>query len=170
MTNLEKKAEGNLSNKIKLRGIIAEDKEEIRNILLDVGNFTQVEVRVALSLIDERFKGDEDYNFLIAELENRIIGYACYGPSPMTNGTWDIYWMAVLKEFQGNKIGSFLTEVIEDEIRKRRGRLILIETSSKESYDATRTFYEKKGYRVMGKIERFYSETDDKIIYGKYLK
>lgn len=155
---------------VTFRKIVKDDREKIGHILLDVRNFTQDEVRVALSLIDEHFKGDEDYNFTIATFESEVIGYVCYGPAPMTSGTWNIYWIAVLKEFQRNRIGTLLIKEVENEIRMREGRLILIETSSKGSYDSTREFYERMDYGIVSRIDEFYSEQDDKVIYGKYLE
>jgi len=154
---------------VKLRKIQKDDKEKIMRILLDVGNFTEEEMKVAISLVDEYYKGDEDYNFIIATFGDQVIGYACYGPTSMTSGTWDIYWIAVLRGFQRKKIGSILIMEVENEIQKRGGRLILVETSSKKSYELTRRFYEKMNYRMISKIDKFYSEEDDLLIYGKYL-
>lgn len=170
MGNNEDRPIEDVIGKVNLRKIVKDDREKIRNILLNVEVFTEDEVRVALSLIDVHFTEDEDYNFVVATYESQVIGYACYGSTPMTSGTWDIYWMAILKEFQGNKIGTFLIREVEKEIQKRGGRLILIETSSKESYNATREFYKRMGYNLISKIERFYSEQDDKLIYGKYFE
>ncbi len=153
----------------KLRKIRRDDREKIRHISLDVGIFTAEEVEVAISLVDEYFKGDRDYNFIVAALENKVIGYACYGPTPLTSGTWDIYWIAILREFHGKKIGSTMITRVENEIQKRGGRLILAETSSKKSYEPTRRFYEKMNYKIVSKIDKFYSEQDDLVTYGKYL-
>ena len=170
MGNNEDRPIEDVIGRVNLRKIVKEDRERIRNILLNVEIFTEDEVRVALSLIDVYFTGDEDYKFVVVAYESQVIGYACYGSTPMTSGTWDIYWMAILKEFQGNKIGTLLIREVEKEIQKRGARLILIETSSKESYNATREFYQWMGYKPVGKIERFYSEQDDKLIYGKYFE
>lgn len=154
---------------IKLRKIKKDDREKIMLILFDVGLFIEEEVEVAISLVDEYFKGDRDYDFLIATCNEQVIGFACYGPTPLTIGTWDVYWIVILKEFQRKQIGSILLKEVENEIQKRNGRLILIETSSKKSYEPTRRFYEKMNYEIVANIDKYYSEQDDLRIDGKYL-
>jgi ribosomal protein S18 acetylase RimI-like enzyme len=86
----------------------------------------------------------------------------------MTSGTWDVYWVAVLKRFQRRHIGSLLLSEVEKEIGFKEGRLIVIETSSKRGYYSTRRFYQKMGYHITARIVRFYSERDDKLIFCKY--
>ena len=57
-------------------------------------------------------------------------------------------------------------------IRQRipeNGRLLLIETSSKDSYGATQAFYLRCGYRELARIPAFYRPGDNKLVYGKYL-
>jgi ribosomal protein S18 acetylase RimI-like enzyme len=155
---------------IRLRAFRDTDREKIREILEDVTAFTPEEISVATSLVDEALRGSTSYRFLMAVDEHdTILGYICYGPVPMTSGTWDIYWIAVSKRFQGSHIGTVLIRGAEENIRSENGRLILIETSAKPSYRSTRKFYQEMGYRVKARIEQFYSEKDDKLIYSKYL-
>jgi len=55
-------------------------------------------------------------------------------------------------------------------VRHRGGRLMLIETSSQESYGATVAFYERTGYDLVARIPGFYRPGDDKLIYAKELE
>ena len=96
-------------------------------------------------------------------------GYVCFGPTPLTMGTFDLYWIAVEAGFQGHGFGQTLVRFAEDNVRKRRGRILLIETSSQESYGGTQRFYERAGYAVMARVADFYKPGDDKIIFGKRL-
>ena len=158
-------------SEIRLRRIRAEDRLEIRELLQEAGNFTLQEIDVAASLVDEMLRGDSSYRFLVAvDEDDAVLGYVCYGQTPMTSGTWDVYWIVVRKRFQGKHIGSLLLQEVEREIGAERGRLILIETSTKPSYHPTRKFYQRMGYRVEARIAKFYSEKDDKLIFCKYLK
>lgn len=154
---------------IRLRRLRDTDREEIVRILENLKAFSDEERRVAISLVDEFLNGSPDYRFLVAtDKDDRVIGYICYGRTPMTSGTWDVYWIAVSQGFQRRRIGSLLLDGSEKEIRAGGGKLIVIETSAKPSYRSTRKFYEKMGYRIGGRIAKFYSESDDKLIYCKY--
>ena len=155
---------------IRLRGLQDKDREQIQEVLEDLRFFTPEEIEVAISLVDEVLHGSSAYRFVVAAEENdKVVGYICYGQTPMAVGTWDIYWIAVSKTFQRKRIGSLLLREAEKDISTEGGRLILIETSTKPSYRSTRRFYNRMGYRVSAMIAKFYSEEDDKLIFCKYL-
>ena len=154
---------------VQLRKFQNKDRAKIQEILEEARNFTSEEVEVAMSLVDEMIRGGSTYRFLVAVNQDDIpVGYICYGPTPMTAGTWDIYWIAVSKRFQRRHVGFLLLRQAEKEIAGHRGRLILIDTSSKPSYRSTRAFYYKMGYRVSARIRGFYSDRDDRLIFCKY--
>jgi ribosomal protein S18 acetylase RimI-like enzyme len=95
-----------------------------------------------MELIDEALhEGEESgYIIVVAEVLNVsavVEGYACYGPTPMTDGVFDLYWIAIHPEAQGRGVGRRLVRYVEDDIRSRSGRMLLIETSSRDGYDAT---------------------------------
>jgi len=52
-------------------------------------------------------------------------------------------------------------------VKRREGRLLVIETSSKESYGTTREFYIKIGCTLAATLPDYYDEGDDKLIYLK---
>jgi len=152
-----------------LRQLHEKDRKEIRLVLEDAKAFTVKEIDVAISLVDEALHGSPDYRFLVAADKNdSVIGYICYGQTPMTSGTWDVYWIVVSRPYQRRHIGSLLLRTAEREIRGEKGRLILIETSAKPGYRSTRSFYHKMGYHLAAKIEKFYAEDDDKLVFCKY--
>ena len=113
---------------------------------------------------------DQDIIILIAEVDSAVAGYICYGPTPLTEGTWDVYWQAVAQEKRGQGIGGALMKAAEGEIRKAQGRLAIIETSSTPSYEKTRRFHIGQGFEVIGCIPDFYTPGDDKLIMQKRLK
>ena len=127
---------------------------------------------VAEELIDSylRYSYQSGYHVLVAEVDRLVVGYICYGPAPLTEGTWDIYWVAVARHGQNRGIGSALIAFAEDEIKKAQGRLAIIETSSKPEYEKTRRFHNRQGYEVIGRIPDFYAPGDDKLIMQKRLR
>jgi ribosomal protein S18 acetylase RimI-like enzyme len=60
-------------------------------------------------------------------------------------------------------------EYVEHEVIKQGGRMLLIETSSQESYGATIRFYERNGYQLAARIKDFYRIGDDKLVFSKVL-
>jgi ribosomal protein S18 acetylase RimI-like enzyme len=154
-----------------IRPMTPKDKPPIMQILKDTPEFTPGEMVVAEELIDCYLDDpvSSGYPTFVAEVNSRVVGYICIGPTPLTEGTWDIYWIAVSREEQTRGIGTALLTFAENKIRESRGRLAFIETSSKTEYDKTRSFYRSRGYELVCQIADFYAPGDDKLILLKRL-
>lgn len=149
------------------RTMCANDKAGVMALLRRTPEFLPYEVDVAEELIDCYLADPKGsgYVFWVAEVDAAIVGYICYGPTPVTVGTWDIYWMAVSAECQGKGIGTTLLTLALDEIRKTGARMALIETSSKPIYEKTIRFYLHHKWVVVSRIADFYAPGDDKITF-----
>jgi ribosomal protein S18 acetylase RimI-like enzyme len=155
-----------------IRPIQAKDREVLSQIVRLVGNFNEEEIRVAIELIDDAISEYSSGDYIACVLEDdqgRVQGYGCYGLTPLTESTYDFYWMAVHPAAQGKGYGKALIQFVETDIRERGGRLLVLETSSLESYRSTTRFYEKSGYELVARVRDFYKKNDDKLIYVKYL-
>ena len=136
--------------------------------------FSQEEVRCAIDLV-EIFLTDShpernDYLTHVGEgPDGKVQGYVCFGATPLTDGVYDLYWIAVDPSTQGQGLGQVLLRFVEDDVRRLRGRMLLIETSSKTSYSSTTRFYERSGYAEVSRIKDFYRVEDDKLVYCKRL-
>jgi ribosomal protein S18 acetylase RimI-like enzyme len=149
-----------------------EDRPRITEILRDTPEFKPPEVVVAEELIDSYLDdpSGSDYHVLVAEADSNVEGYICYGPTPLAEGTWDIYWVAVSRQKQDQGIGSALMRSAEKEIMKDQGRLVIIETSSTPLYEKTRRFHLGEGYEIVCRVPDFYTPGDDKLILQKRLR
>jgi ribosomal protein S18 acetylase RimI-like enzyme len=149
----------------------ARDRPAIAELVECVGNFTDDEIETALELVDEWLAEGEESEYLtwILEDDEGVRGYVCFGPTPMTQGTFDLYWIAVDPSAQGKGYGQALTRHAEDEARARGGRMMLIETASQDAYAATVRFYERAGYTLVSRIPGFYKPGDDKLTFAKEL-
>ena len=156
---------------VKLRGIKLADKQRILEIVKETRAFVEEEVTIAEEVIDTYLKDPEGsgYFFFVAEHKGEIAGYICYGPTPMTRGTWDMYWAAVNPKLHGQGIGSTLFKTAEEDIRKQGGRMILIETSSNPNYVAARSLYLTLGYEHVSTIPDFYDPGDNAETFRKVL-
>jgi ribosomal protein S18 acetylase RimI-like enzyme len=169
-------------------------RARIIEILEATGSFRDDEIAVALELFDETFAtqarapfdpgaGVESYEFIgafssskghsprgfAAQGDNELIGYACYGATPGTLGTYDLYWIAVDPEHQGEGGGSRLLDEVERRLNEREARLLVVETSSRTDYESTRRFYERRNYHEYSRLSDFYASGDDRLIYAKKL-
>jgi D-alanine-D-alanine ligase len=149
----------------------AADKPALMRILKNTPEFKPFEVTVAEELVDYYLSDGikSGYNILIADDVGEVAGYVCFGETPCTIGTWDIYWIAVSQAKRGKGIGKMLDTAAETAIRKAQGRLAFIETSSTPLYENTRLFYQGRGYETIARIPDFYMPGDDKLILQKKL-
>jgi ribosomal protein S18 acetylase RimI-like enzyme len=156
---------------VRIRPMTAGDKPAIMRLLRNTPEFRPAEVAVAEEVIDSYLSRPEDsgYNIVVAVDGSSVSGYICYGETPCTVGTWDIYWIAVAREKRGRGIGRTLSEAAEAAIKKAGGRQAIIETSSTPLYENTRGFYLGRGYETIARIPDFYLPGDDKLILRKIL-
>ena len=158
---------------MEIRRVQPSDRQRIVEILSDVKNFNAEEVRVAMELVDDALeKGEQsDYQtYVLADEEAAIQGYICYGKTPLTDSTFDFYWLAVSPESQGKGYGRVLISFVEEQVRRVGGTILVLETSSLESYSRTVRIYLGCGYQIVARIKNFYRAGDDKIILTKELK
>jgi ribosomal protein S18 acetylase RimI-like enzyme len=159
---------------LRIRPIAAGDRPRILEIVTATGNFTSAEIAIAMEVVDEALADPAaprgDYRAYVVEDDRELVaGYECHGPTPLTVGTYDLYWIAVDPACQGAGFGRALLSFAENDVRAAGGRLLLIETSSQESYGDTIRFYEKSGYPLEARIKGFYRPGDDKLIFAKEL-
>jgi ribosomal protein S18 acetylase RimI-like enzyme len=156
-----------------IRKLVKEDRNVLKKILEDTDHFNEEEINVAMELIDVYLNNENQKDYIIYvyvdDDSNRTAGYICYGRRPLTEGTYDLYWIAVDPNIHGKGVGSRLVKFMEEDIVKLGGELILIETSGKPEYEGERGFYRKNGYDVQTIIKDFYRKGDDLFIYRKYL-
>jgi len=154
-----------------LRSLKSDDRPTLEAILRSDTTFRDDEVAVALELVDDAL-GDEnsDYWFRIAELDGEAAGYICFGPTPMTDCTFDLYWIVVHASFRGKGIARTLISDMEAALLERGPKAqIRVETSQSEGYGAARKLYERAGYPETARFADFYSEGDDLIVFYKSL-
>jgi ribosomal protein S18 acetylase RimI-like enzyme len=149
--------------------VVADDAAAVRAIVASSGFFYDHEIEVAVELVDERLqKGlKSGYLFLFAEQDGHTVGYSCYGEIACTEGSYDLYWIAVHNDCRNQGIGKILLEKTEELIASLKGRVIWVETSGQEKYLPTRKFYLRFKYKEEAVLRGFYGPNDDKVIFVK---
>lgn len=155
-----------------IRRLKPADAAVIEKMLGRIPNFKSSEVSVAMELVNiAAFNADQtDYHVFVYEHDNNLVGYHCTGKRPLTDGTYDLYWIVSDPESPVKGIGSALLTHAEEFVISNNGRWLLAETSSKDDYAGTRRFYLKNLYSIIAEIKDFYSVGDDLLIFGKFFR
>jgi ribosomal protein S18 acetylase RimI-like enzyme len=152
-----------------LRPVTADDRAAIEQMFQSNTIFGKHEVAVALEVFDASLNpAQADYESVGVELDGRVVGWICWGPTPCTEGTFDMYWIAVDPSVHGAGLGSMLVAEMERRLTGR-ARLIVVETGGRKEYDATRGFYLARNYQEVARVKDFYAPGDDQVIFVKRL-
>jgi GNAT superfamily N-acetyltransferase len=174
--------------RVQLRELTPADVARVVELTRDTGVFRDEEITIAEEVVREavvpvgageadnsdrldrpdRLDPDRPYFALGAEVDGRIVGWICWGATPCTVATWDLYWMAVDPEVHGQGVGTALLEEMEHRL-SGRARLIVIDTSGRPDYAPTRAFYRARGYQTAAVVRDFYALGDDQVIFSKRL-
>ncbi len=152
-----------------LRPVGHAHRARLEQLTRGTGLFREEEVATAVELLDESLAGDDDYQFLGAFEDDHMVGYACWGATPGTVATSDLYWIVVDRARQSSGIGSQLLLEVERRLTADGRRLVVVETSSRADYAPTRGFYESRGYTRTATIPGYYAPGDDLVVFTKDL-
>jgi ribosomal protein S18 acetylase RimI-like enzyme len=159
---------------VRLRSLEAGDVGLIEGLLrANAPVFSESEVETAVSMLRSGLPSEqasaEAYRVLIAEKDGNVAGFALFAKTPLTLGTFDLYWIATDPTRHGRGVGQALLHGVEDAVRGEGGRLLVIETSSRADYTKARRFYEAAGYTRAAVLSDYYREGDHKVIYMRRL-
>ncbi|HVS35862.1 MAG TPA: GNAT family N-acetyltransferase, partial [Gemmataceae bacterium] len=154
-----------------IRPVTRADTPTLLSLTEATGVFKKHEIQALQEVLEEYHESNQGYGHVavVDERQGRIVGYAYYAPASMTDRTWYLYWIAVAKETQAKGVGAGMLTHAEDDIRRKNGRVLFIETSSLPHYDLTRRFYLKHHYEVAGQLRDYYADGDDMVIFCKRL-
>ena len=163
--------QGRKSERVALRWSEAADRDAILQFVKETAFFHVGELSVATEVLDDAIRQGPsgDYQSYTLMQGKEPVGWVCFGPTPCTQGTFDVYWIAVAPRCQGRGYGKLLLKQAEELIQARQGRLVLAETSGRALYNSTRHFYLAAGYHEVSRVPEFYAPNDDRVIYAKYL-
>ena len=144
-------------------------KNEMLRAAEGTGVFRKKEIEILEELIDEIFSRKETTYRIFSRLNGPDLeGFAIFGRTPLTDFSWDIYWMVVSSADQGKGVGRYMLQEIEKAIVEQTPRAVIrVETSTRKEYSPARTFYLRQGFLEAGRIEDFYSSGDGLVTYVK---
>lgn len=120
-------------------------------------------------MIASYFDEDNTTEFWFTYVEKEPVAVVYFAPERLTSGTYNLYLIAVHADYQGKAIGKSLMAFIEQFLKERGERILLVETSGLPSFERTRAFYFNNGYIQEARIREFYAAGEDKIVFWKAL-
>ncbi len=121
-------------------------------------------------MIADFFDNPESEDVWFTALQNEeAISIGFCSPEKLTEGTYNLYALGIRSDIQAKGIGSKMMSFIEDHLRNKGSRVLIVDTSGTEDFQLTRNFYEKLNYNKEAVIRDFWAEGDDKVVYWKKL-
>lgn len=151
----------------KIRAVSKEDIETLKKIIDSSELFPSEYLD---EMISDYFNNPETEDIWFTYINKEslsAIGYCV--PEKLTDGTYNLLAIGVMKELQGKGIASEMMKYIEQLIKQKGGRILIVETSSDDAQFAARNFYKKIGYTKEAIIRDFWKEGEDKIVFWKKL-
>lgn len=153
-----------------IRPITPEDTIALIALVEATGLFQSHETEELTQMLSEHFDDETDrQDFWLTDDDDGLMGVVYVAPERMTEGTWNLYLLAVHPDHQRQGHGAALLAHIEQMLARRGERILLVETSGLESFEYVRAFYRRSGYNEEARIREFYKAGDDKIIFRKAL-
>lgn len=122
-------------------------------------------------MLDKHFRDrNETQDIWLTDYDNEPVGIAYIAPERMTEGTWNLYLIAIHPDRQKQGRGKALLSYVEQMLMERGERVLLVETAGTDDFEYVREFYRKNGYEEEARIREFYTAGVDKIIFRKALK
>lgn len=107
--------------------------------------------------------------WLTTVVDNQPVAVVYCAPEYMTEGTYNLYLIAVQAKYQGQGIGGEIMDYLEDILRQQGHRILLVETSGNAEFELTRKFYIQHNYTQEAVIREFYQAGEDKVVFWKKL-
>jgi ribosomal protein S18 acetylase RimI-like enzyme len=146
------------------------DALQIHDITARAGVFSQEEIDSVPLMFDEYLEQGPEvsgYHFFVYREGSQVLGFAIFGLRDLTDGVYDLFWIAVDPSARRKGVGRALLSACEDAVHEAGGRMLIAETSGTTEYESTREFYLRMGYVNEASIKDFYSVGDDLMIYVK---
>lgn len=151
----------------KIRAVTKADTEALKQVVDSSGLFPSEYLD---EMISDYFNNPDTQDIWFAYIDGNIptaIGYCV--PEKLTEGTYNLLAIGVLQQSQRKGIASEMMSYIEQLLRQKDGRLLIVETSSDDAQTGARNFYKKIGYTRAAVIKDFWKDGEDKIVFGKKL-
>jgi len=150
-----------------IRAVLPKDVEAMKKVLNTIELFPSEYLD---DMISDYFNNPETEDiWFTATINDQPISLAYCVPEKFTEGTFNLYAIGVRKDCQDKGIGGKMMDYLENLLREKGHRILIVETSSAPELELTREFYKKKNYSKEAVLREFWGEGEDKVIFWKKL-
>ncbi len=150
-----------------IRNVIKADIPSIKNILDTIELFPS---EMLEDMMSNYFNNPETEDIWFTSIEDdEPIAFGFCAPEKLTDGTYNLYAIGIRADIQGKGIGKSMMAYIEQELKQKGHRILIVETSGTDDFEPTRKFYENLNFTKEAVIRDYWEEGDDKVIYWKKL-
>ena len=148
------------------------DDDQVRELIEASGLFQEGETEEVFGVYAEYCKGSlgEGHEWAVFEGTDGLDGISYFAPETLSNGVWNLYFIAVRPEVKGGGIGKEMVAYVERQAAEKAARLLIVETSGLDSFVSTRAFYASCGFEEAGRIRDYYGPGEAKVIFLKDIK
>lgn len=122
-------------------------------------------------MIYDYFNNPETEDIWFTAISDEVpvaLGYCV--PEKLTEGTYNLLAIGVSKNVQGKGIAKEMMNYIEQLLKDKGARILIVETSSDDAQFPARNLYNKIGYHQEAIIRDFWNDGEDKIVFWKRVK
>lgn len=151
----------------KIHAIKSDDIEGLKTVCDSSGLFPSEYLD---EMIFDYFNNPETQDIWFTYIDNNrpvAIGYCV--PEKFTDGTYNLLAIGVSQDTQRKGIAREMMNYIEQLIKQKGGRILIVETSTDNAQIAARAFYKNIGYTQEAVIRDFWKDGEDKIVFWKKL-
>ncbi|WP_431221682.1 GNAT family N-acetyltransferase [Serratia sp. L9] len=149
-----------------IRPVESSDVGPLLNMLKVSGQFDEEGLMHVRGMLENYLSGNSEELWFSAEQQG-LAGIAYCAPEIMTNNVWNLLMLWINPSHQRQGVGQALINKVENELRHKHARLLLVETSSQIEFSAARAFYSKQGFINEARIGNYYAIDEDKLIFTK---
>ena len=107
---------------------------------------------------------------LLAGLRDlKPVGLCYVVQETLADGVWNMLALGVLPALQRHGLGAQMVAYVEAQLRDQSQRMIIVDTSGSDGFEAARAFYTRNGYEQEARIRDYWAEGDDKLTFRKLL-
>ncbi len=150
-----------------IRMVSANDLPDLKEVLDSIDLFPSDMLE---DMISDFLDNPETEDIWFTEVENdKPISIGFCAPEKLTEGTYNLYAIGVRSDLQSSGTGSRMMAFIENYLKGKGHRILIVDTSGTDAFESTRRFYEKLGYDKEAVLRDFWADGDDKVVYRKRL-
>lgn len=151
----------------KIRAAASADLEGLKKVVDSSGLFPSEYLDEMISDYNNNADTQDIWFAYFNDNEPVAIGYCV--PEKFTDGTYNLLAIGVSEDFQRKGIASEMIQYIEQLLKQKEGRILIVETSTDDAQIGARKFYKQIGYTQEAVIRDFWKEGEDKIVFWKKL-